>query len=90
VQAKLEDEIKALRDTVDLQEYEHRMAESKYQKDLKKRIEEEVEDTTKQNEEIAQRWSIVTALEVPQELAKQIEAQHQVFWSTFCHMCIFD
>jgi hypothetical protein len=77
VQAKLEDEIKALRDTVDLQEYEHRMAESKYQKDLKKRIEEEVEDTTKQNEEIAQRWSIVTALEVPQELAKQIEAQHQ-------------
>jgi hypothetical protein len=32
VQAKLEDEIKALRDTVDLQEYEHRMAESKYQK----------------------------------------------------------
>jgi hypothetical protein len=57
---------------------------------LKKRIEEEVEDTTKQNEEIAQRWSIVTALEVPQELAKQIEAQHQVFWSIVCRMCIFD
>lgn len=38
----------------------------------------EIEDSSKHNEEIAARWTVVTALEVPQEIARQITNQRKV------------
>lgn len=42
----------------------------------------EIEDSSKHNEEIAAKWTVVTALEVPQELGRKIANQRKV--GSFC------
>lgn len=46
--------------------------------DLASRVRLEIEDSSKHNEDIAAKWTVVTALEVPQELARQILNQRKV------------